>query len=409
MLNSQRATIIILLCTSTSPKLPFCFATKFMFIVHVNSIVKQRTHQLTNIKPRIFISFPKWLHFFNQNFVQLIQCCKTLTETPTLGWWRISMLVIVNVFISTVSATCLVSCGSDTAWLNKQELILVQRRQWWRNSKLSAICRDFRLIQVKVGVHTVVGTHQSIGLSPSSLHCRRQCAGPSNISNTNNWIILLLELPRPSATTDNSLHPNRKDTRRPSPKATAAACLVATSLFAHLWLHPSAQWRSFNLSDATHRGTDACFQYFQNFLMMGRHSWGRRNLFPKKKITSSWTKKYERWTAGFTYVVRILNEIEISTSGVLRLLKLGTAFTLSYRFAVHRTTYWNFKVIYKNATNSLLLPNNFIHKTRPNVVIEWLTPLLLIREVPVSISARRPAILTEGFVIFLSPSRRKPG
>jgi hypothetical protein len=45
----------------------------------------------------------------------------------------------------------------------------------------------------------------------------------------------------------------------------------------------------------------------------------------------------------------------------------------------------------------------------PNVVFEWLTLLLLIRRSWLQISTRRPAILTEGFVVFLSPSRRMPG
>jgi hypothetical protein len=44
----------------------------------------------------------------------------------------------------------------------------------------------------------------------------------------------------------------------------------------------------------------------------------------------------------------------------------------------------------------------------PNVVVEWLTPLL-IRDVRVQILAQRPVILTQVFLVFLSSSKRIPG
>jgi hypothetical protein len=45
----------------------------------------------------------------------------------------------------------------------------------------------------------------------------------------------------------------------------------------------------------------------------------------------------------------------------------------------------------------------------PNVVVEWLAFLLGIRQVPVQISARKPVVLIEVFVAFLSLSRQIPG
>jgi hypothetical protein len=45
-----------------------------------------------------------------------------------------------------------------------------------------------------------------------------------------------------------------------------------------------------------------------------------------------------------------------------------------------------------------------------NVVVECITLLLRFREVPGSnLGPKRPAILIEGFVVFLSPSTRMPG
>jgi hypothetical protein len=43
------------------------------------------------------------------------------------------------------------------------------------------------------------------------------------------------------------------------------------------------------------------------------------------------------------------------------------------------------------------------------VVVEWLTLLLRTRKILVQISVLRLAILTEVFVVFLSPSRQIPG
>jgi hypothetical protein len=53
--------------------------------------------------------------------------------------------------------------------------------------------------------------------------------------------------------------------------------------------------------------------------------------------------------------------------------------------------------------DSLIINDN---KT-PNVVGEWLTLLLRIRRSRVQTLARRPTILTEVFVVFISPSRKK--
>jgi hypothetical protein len=46
-----------------------------------------------------------------------------------------------------------------------------------------------------------------------------------------------------------------------------------------------------------------------------------------------------------------------------------------------------------------------IYSVLPNVFVEWFTLLLRIQEPQVQISARRLAILTEGFVSYLSPYR----
>jgi hypothetical protein len=44
-----------------------------------------------------------------------------------------------------------------------------------------------------------------------------------------------------------------------------------------------------------------------------------------------------------------------------------------------------------------------------HVLVDWLALLLRIRRSRVQISAGRPAILTDVFVIFLSPSKQLPG
>jgi hypothetical protein len=41
-------------------------------------------------------------------------------------------------------------------------------------------------------------------------------------------------------------------------------------------------------------------------------------------------------------------------------------------------------------------------------MVEWLALLLRIREMTFQMSVRRPAILTEVFVLFISPSRQIP-